>query len=174
MRVIVTTRIQQRVLWGAMESSILRQALPLFSAIGAVVCAATAAFSSRLPPTQDPAMRRSSAIARATTTTPASRRPKARPFLASPGALTWVPVDEAICRDGSPTGFFAKFSDSSRDLMIYLEGGGSCFNPITCENSAHNIQERVTGETMDSIRAVKVPTSLGLPGYSIRRGPPTR
>jgi hypothetical protein len=45
---------------------------------------------------------------------------------------SWVPVDGAICRDGSPTGIGINLNPASKDLVIYLEGGGACFNTLTC------------------------------------------
>jgi Pectinacetylesterase len=45
---------------------------------------------------------------------------------------TWVAVPEAHCRDGSSTGFGINPNSASKKLMIFLEGGGACFNLITC------------------------------------------
>jgi hypothetical protein len=46
----------------------------------------------------------------------------------------WVPVDGAVCRDGSPTGFAVNIaSPASTNLMIYLEGGGACMDQFFCE-----------------------------------------
>jgi hypothetical protein len=45
---------------------------------------------------------------------------------------SWVPVDGAICRDGSATGFGVNLGTATDKLMIYLEGGGACFNALTC------------------------------------------
>lgn len=50
---------------------------------------------------------------------------------------TWVAFPEAKCRDGSSTGIGLNFKPGSNKLMIFLSGGGACFNPITCsENPA--------------------------------------
>jgi hypothetical protein len=73
------------------------------------------------------------------------------------GTWQWVPIEGAVCRDGSPTGFFVKFSDASKNLMIYLEGGGACFNQTTCSFTPRNIQELVVGETMDTVHALSTP-----------------
>jgi Pectinacetylesterase len=73
------------------------------------------------------------------------------------GTWQWVPIDGAVCRDGSATGFFVKFSDASKDLMIYLEGGGACFNQTTCSFTPRNVQELVVGETMDTVHALETP-----------------
>lgn len=49
-------------------------------------------------------------------------------------ANTWqyVPIQGAMCRDGSPTGIGVNVNPGSKNLMIYLEGGGACFNALTC------------------------------------------
>ncbi len=57
------------------------------------------------------------------------------PFTTStltPETWSWVPVDGAVCRDGSPTGFGVSMGSATDKLMIYLEGGGACFNAVTC------------------------------------------
>jgi len=55
------------------------------------------------------------------------------PIDAPPGEWSWVQVDGAVCRDGSPTGFGIRVAAKASDkLMIYLEGGGACFNGTTC------------------------------------------
>jgi hypothetical protein len=48
---------------------------------------------------------------------------------------TWVAVPEAQCRDGSATGFWVNPNSASKKLMIFLEGGGACFNSFTCQNN---------------------------------------
>jgi hypothetical protein len=44
----------------------------------------------------------------------------------------WVPFEKARCRDGSMTGIGVYPVPRSRKLMIFLDGGGACFNAITC------------------------------------------
>jgi hypothetical protein len=53
---------------------------------------------------------------------------------ASMPAMTWqyVPIQGAMCRDGSATGIGLNLNPNSKQLMIYLEGGGACFNATTC------------------------------------------
>ena len=57
----------------------------------------------------------------------------------TPGSWTWVDFPEAQCRDGTPTGIGVSPSASnSTNLMIFLEGGGACFNSSTCAtNPSH-------------------------------------
>ncbi|MBC7792558.1 MAG: hypothetical protein H7Z43_02535 [Clostridia bacterium] len=49
---------------------------------------------------------------------------------------TFVPIAGAQCRDGSSTGIALNPSSTSTDVMIYLQGGGACFNAITCAQNA--------------------------------------
>jgi hypothetical protein len=49
---------------------------------------------------------------------------------------TWVPVQGSQCRDGSSTGFGINVNPASKNLMIFLEGGGACFNALTCAMNA--------------------------------------
>ncbi|HEX8385798.1 MAG TPA: pectin acetylesterase-family hydrolase [Rubricoccaceae bacterium] len=51
------------------------------------------------------------------------------------GDWTFVNVGGAVCRDGSPTGFGVRLQEGADDLMIYLEGGGACFNNPTCSSN---------------------------------------
>jgi hypothetical protein len=44
----------------------------------------------------------------------------------------WADVPEAHCRNGSPTGFGVNANSASKKLMVFLEGGGACFNSLTC------------------------------------------
>jgi hypothetical protein len=44
----------------------------------------------------------------------------------------WVPFAGSRCRDGSSTGIGVNFNPSSNKVMIFLEGGGACFNETTC------------------------------------------
>lgn len=48
------------------------------------------------------------------------------------GEWEWVPINGAQCRDGSPTGIGIRVQENATRLAIYLEGGGACFNGITC------------------------------------------
>jgi len=54
----------------------------------------------------------------------------------TPHQWVYVPVDGARCMNGSPTGIGVNLGTSG-DLVIYLEGGGACFNSSTCSHVAH-------------------------------------
>lgn len=41
-------------------------------------------------------------------------------------------VPDMICRGGTETGIGIRLNNSSNKILIYLEGGGACFNKTTC------------------------------------------
>ncbi len=43
----------------------------------------------------------------------------------------WVDVDETVCANGRPTGYGLR-EGSGDDLVIYLMGGGACWDAATC------------------------------------------
>jgi hypothetical protein len=60
------------------------------------------------------------------------------PITATPGDWTWVDFPDSKCQDGSPTGIGVNPSATGSDrLVIYLEGGGACFNETTCGTVAN-------------------------------------
>lgn len=48
------------------------------------------------------------------------------------GEWVWISMPEMRCTDGSVGGFAVNFTDASRDLVIYLQGGGICYDALTC------------------------------------------
>src|SRR5262245_51950031 len=54
----------------------------------------------------------------------------------TPGKWEYVPVEGTRCLDNSPTGIAVNLGTSG-DLLIYMEGGGACFNTETCKHVAH-------------------------------------
>jgi hypothetical protein len=53
------------------------------------------------------------------------------PLTANASTWTWIDVPDSKCDDGSPTGFAVNPKDTS-DLFIYFEGGGACWDYLTC------------------------------------------
>ncbi len=51
---------------------------------------------------------------------------------ASKGTWNYVGIPGAKCRDGSATGIGVRLQEGATNTMIYLEGGGACFNAATC------------------------------------------
>jgi hypothetical protein len=58
--------------------------------------------------------------------------PTGAPVTAPDKTWTWVDVPGAKCRDGSAAGFAVNLNSASNKLMIFLEGGGACYNQFTC------------------------------------------
>lgn len=60
-----------------------------------------------------------------------ARPPLGMPITAQKGTWTWVDFPDAVCDDGSPTGVGVKLTDS-KNLMIFFNGGGACWDYTTC------------------------------------------
>jgi len=48
------------------------------------------------------------------------------------GQWVWVPMPEMRCADGTQGGFAVNFTQASRDLVLYLQGGGICYDLVSC------------------------------------------
>ncbi|MBD89902.1 MAG: hypothetical protein CL940_06175 [Deltaproteobacteria bacterium] len=55
------------------------------------------------------------------------------PVEAASDAWTWVEVEGTHCGDGSQTGFAINPHEGATTLFLYLEGGGGCWNYLTCD-----------------------------------------
>jgi hypothetical protein len=44
----------------------------------------------------------------------------------------WVPIPEMRCADGTSAGLMVNFTAQTRDLLLFFQGGGACWNQITC------------------------------------------
>jgi Pectinacetylesterase len=66
-----------------------------------------------------------------------------------PAGWTWYEIAGAVCRDGSPTGFY-RHRGTADKLMIYLEGGGACSNDRFCAFNPANVNQVMfgNGETL--------------------------
>ena len=51
---------------------------------------------------------------------------------------TYVEVPGTVCMNGDTAGFGVSLNPDSKNVMIYLEGGGACFNDL-CDFSAFSI-----------------------------------
>jgi Pectinacetylesterase len=72
---------------------------------------------------------------------------------------TWVPFPESRCRDGSSTGIGVNYNPTSDKVMIFLEGGGACFNLGTCVENANPYE---FSETDFQMRATSSKDGFGL------------
>jgi len=59
------------------------------------------------------------------------------PIMATDMQWTFVPFATAFCMDNTATGIGVNFNSGSDKVMIYLEGGGACFNTASCSQVAH-------------------------------------
>ncbi len=54
------------------------------------------------------------------------------PITAPDEQWTWIPFDNAFCADGKTTGIGVNLTKKSSRVVIYLEGGGACWDELTC------------------------------------------
>jgi len=62
------------------------------------------------------------------------------PIDAPDGVWTWIDFHDSFCRDGSTTGIAVSLRSDSPDVLIYLEGGGACFDTVSCAANSGNVQ----------------------------------
>jgi hypothetical protein len=74
----------------------------------------------------------------------------------TPKQWVYVPIDGAQCLNGTATGIGVNLGTSG-DLVIYMEGGGACFNDGTCRHVAHP-----DGWGPDAFDANIAPYNIGL------------
>ncbi|APR86178.1 Hypothetical protein A7982_11527 [Minicystis rosea] len=67
-----------------------------------------------------------------TSTGTGGQTPGDGPIVAPDETWTWIPFDNAFCGDGSTTGIGVNLTKKSSRVLIYLEGGGACWNELTC------------------------------------------
>ncbi|HVZ36349.1 MAG TPA: pectin acetylesterase-family hydrolase [Polyangiaceae bacterium] len=58
--------------------------------------------------------------------------PSGAPLMAPENTWTYFEFADTKCRDGSPAGISVNMSTKSKNLMIYMEAGGACFESLTC------------------------------------------
>ena len=69
-------------------------------------------------------------------TPPADMAGKPRPPVGAPlttpmNQWTWVDFPDSMCDDGTPTGIGVNLT-GSKNVLIYLQGGGACWDYLTC------------------------------------------
>lgn len=57
----------------------------------------------------------------------------------------WHAVSGSSCRNGSEAGFFLRRNVFDQRLLIYLEGGGACFNSLTCSATPQAVGNQYPG-----------------------------
>ena len=51
------------------------------------------------------------------------------------GEWVWIPRDDLTCRDGSSSGIGVRLTLNTKAVMIYLQGGGACYDASSCEQN---------------------------------------
>lgn len=54
------------------------------------------------------------------------------PIVAQPETWTWAPIAGSACGNGAETGVGVNVTTRTQDVLIYLQGGGACWNTLTC------------------------------------------
>jgi len=57
----------------------------------------------------------------------------------SPETWTWVAIPGSACGNGSATGLGVNLTGRSRDVVVYFQGGGACWNQDTCFYAAAHV-----------------------------------
>lgn len=67
--------------------------------------------------------------------------PQGVPIAAPEGVWTWVPFPDAVCANGQATGIGVNLAKPDARVLIYLEGGGACWDDESCyvDKTAANI-----------------------------------
>jgi hypothetical protein len=65
----------------------------------------------------------------------------APPIEAPSETWTWIPVEGSACGNGSTAGIGVNLTQRSNRVLIYLQGGGGCWDALTCHllNTATNL-----------------------------------
>src|SRR5580692_11460909 len=88
--------------------------------------------------------------------------PKGPPITATANTWTWVPFPDSACANGTATGIGVNLTGTpSSRVLIYLEGGGACWDDLTCYTlmTATNFTTGYgeTNFTADSLSELAVP-----------------
>lgn len=70
------------------------------------------------------------------------------PIEAPSETWTFIPFPDSACGNGSPAGIGVNLTTRSRRVLIYLQGGGGCWDALTCFlPTASNINDNYTAST---------------------------
>ena len=58
---------------------------------------------------------------------------------------TWVDFPDSTCRDGSMAGVSVNMHSASKNVMIFLMGGGACFDAVTCVSNPASVAGQTGG-----------------------------
>jgi hypothetical protein len=75
------------------------------------------------------------------------------------GSWSWVPFPDALCGDGSTAGLGVN-AGIGPDLVVYFDGGGACWDYVTCETAETAIDRRYGTEEFATEVSVWFPGSI--------------
>lgn len=81
--------------------------------------------------------------------------------ISAAGEWAWIPRDDTFCRDGSTTGIGVRLLPDAKAVMIYLQGGGACYDAQSC---AENKNTPIAGENFSRDKFQTWVTTLGNQG----------
>ena len=59
----------------------------------------------------------------------------------TPNKAVWAHRDQMKSRNGESMGYGVILNPNSKKLLIFLDGGGACFNPLTCSKNRDHFSE---------------------------------
>ena len=83
-----------------------------------------------------------------------------QPIEAEPQTWTWVDFPNSRCGNGEPTGIGVSLNPDSDRLYIFLEGGGACWNEVTCYGGGG--EEPIASNISDGYDAYSFELDLGM------------
>jgi len=87
---------------------------------------------------------------------------------ANPGSWVWIPRADTSCRDGSTTGVGVRLLPGADAVMIYLQGGGACYDAKSCEENAN---APIAGERFSQEKFKQWVATLGNQGIFNTKNP---
>jgi hypothetical protein len=69
------------------------------------------------------------------------------PITAADMAWTYLDFPDTKCRDGSTAGLAVSLNSASDKVMVFLQGGGACFDSLTCAVNPANNAAQKTAQT---------------------------
>ncbi len=90
-----------------------------------------------------------------------TRVPQLASAKASLGQWTWIPREDTRCRDGTMTGMGVRLLPDAKAVMIYLQGGGACYDAKSC---AANARAPIAGKNFSKGNFDKWAATLGNQG----------
>jgi hypothetical protein len=93
--------------------------------VGVQICGVTGRCETPMPMVVDAGVEPDAGVADAGV-------PTTGPITAPSEQWTWVDFPTTACGNGSPTGLGVNLTSRSSDVIIYLQGGGACWDQLTC------------------------------------------